>query len=73
MTEPNTNEKPPRRSLIEDGTPENIEKLQNLGKSLAGIFELEKSKLNLYEELWRIYVRDCERFGVVPVKRVKLL
>ena len=71
MTEPNTNAKPPRRGLVEDGTPENIAKLQALGTNLAKVFELEKAKMNLYEELWRIYVRDCERLGVVPVRRVK--
>jgi hypothetical protein len=71
MSEPNTNEKPPRRSLVEDGTPENIAKLNALGSNLAKVFELEKSKMNLYEELWRLYVRDCERFGIVPVKRVR--
>ncbi len=70
MTEPNTTPKPPRRGLIEEGTPENLAKLDAIGVNLAKIFELEKSKMNLYSELWKIYVRDCQRFGVEPRKRV---
>lgn len=72
MTEPNTETpKPKRRGFIEEATPENLKKLDEMGKLIAHVFELEKAKMNCYEELWRIYLNDCKRFGVTPRARVK--
>jgi hypothetical protein len=63
-------EKPKRTGFIEEATPENLHKLDEMGKLLAKVFELEKAKMNCYEELWKIYQRDCKRFGVLPRARV---
>lgn len=72
MSEPNTEiQKPKRTGFIEEATPENLQKLDSMGKLLADVFELEKAKMNCYEELWKIYLRDCKRFGVTPRGRVK--
>lgn len=73
MSEPTTGTpKPKRTGFIEEATPENLKKLDEMGKLLANVFELEKAKMNCYEELWKIYQNDCKRFGITPRNRVKL-
>jgi hypothetical protein len=37
-----------------------------MGELLAKVFACEREKMRLYRELWRIYLADCKRLGVVP-------
>lgn len=46
--------------------PDAAKKLDGIGETLAQIIALRQRQVVLFQQLWRIYLADCERLGVTP-------
>ena len=57
------------RSFFEGRSVEDpAKKVAALGETLAKVFDLKRQQMSLLRELWRVYVADCKRLGIEPVK-----
>lgn len=58
-----------KRSFFEHPiVPDAAARLDALGVILVEVFALEHKKMEAFRELWRIYLADCKRLGIEPVK-----
>ena len=58
---------PEQRSYFQHPiVPDAAKKLDGIGETLAKIIALKQQQVVLFQQLWRIYLADCKRLGVIP-------